>query len=326
MGGLTSASGDSSSPKFTPVRSIITSLAGPLSALVLFGLPALWYASMHGLDPWVGFKLSKFTLTPSQIIIGQIVYVNVGWSLLNLLPVLPLDGGNVTASVCELIVPTKGRRIASALSILFAASLALWSYRYVGIMGVVFAVVFIGMNIGELTRRDESPIDDQLNDAFSALLDFDPVRADQLAQMAIVQNPSNERLGWAIELAAWARLASGDFWGAQHLLVTMPAGTAPSASIRGALSLALGRVPEGVSTLTWALAFDPSRNAKVLGAMAAAQSGQAIAIAHELVLINPDGVEAAHQFARMLDYAGHKGEAAEVAQIATYAAPRPPGW
>jgi len=316
MGGLTSASGDSSSPKFTPGRSIVTSFAGPLSALVLFGLPALWYASRYGLDPWVGFKATRASLTPTQIIVGQIVYVNVGWSILNLLPVLPLDGGNITASVCELVVPTKGRRVASVLSILFAAAIGLWAYQYVGVMGIVFAVVFIGMNIGELTRRDESPLDDQLDDAFSALLDFDPVRADRLAQSVIVARPSNSRLSWAIELAAWARIASGDHWGAQHLLVTMPPGTAPSASIRGALALALGNVPEGVSTMTWALAFDPSKNAKVLGAMAAAQSGQAIAIAHELVLLGSDGVEAAHVFSRLLDYAGHRAEAAEVDKIA----------
>jgi Zn-dependent protease len=326
MGGLTSASGDSSSPAFTPGRSIVTSFAGPLSALVLFGIPALWYAGLHGLDPWAGFKPSHASLSASQVIIGQIVYVNVGWSILNLLPVLPLDGGNITASMCELVVPTKGRRVANVLSIVFAAVLGLWAMKYVGVIGMVFAIVFIGMNIGELSRRDESPLDDQLNDAFSALLNFDPVRADHLAQTVIVSNPSPARLGWAIELSAWARIASGDYWGAQHVLVTMPPGTAPSASIRGALALALGNVAEGVSTLTWALAFDPSKNARVLGALAAAQSGQAVAIAHELVLMGPDGVEAAHAFARMLDYAGHRSEGAEVARVAGYAAPRPPAF
>jgi len=99
FGGLTSAEGpDGSTDDFTPVRHIIVSLAGPLSALILLGLPALLIAEANGFDPWTSLGMRR-SLDPAEIILGQIVYINVGWSLLNLLPVLPLDGGRAMAAL-----------------------------------------------------------------------------------------------------------------------------------------------------------------------------------------------------------------------------------
>ncbi len=42
---------------------------------------------------------------PLQDVIGQILWVNIGWSLLNLVPVVPLDGGVALGSFLALLVP-----------------------------------------------------------------------------------------------------------------------------------------------------------------------------------------------------------------------------
>ncbi len=328
MGGLTSARASSQAPPFTPGRSIVTSLAGPFSALFLLGLPALWYCQQHGFDPWLELRPNRgqMLLSAPEIILAQVVYINVGWSLLNLLPVLPLDGGNVTASVAELIVPSRGRRIAAVLSIVFAVVVGVWGFSAGYIVAPVFALMFIGMSVNELTRGRHDDADDDLGDAVRALVQYEPAKAEELARSVMLRNPRPEAMGWAIELSAWARLATGDLAGAHHLLVAMPAGSAPSASIRGALALASGRTLEGVTTLAWAFAHDPSKSAKLLGAMAAAQTGQVAAVGQELVRMGPQGVEGTRLLASLLDYLGYKREAAEVTDLAAYAAPRPPGW
>ena len=62
-------------------QSLAISLAGPFSGL------ALGFATM-GLAPF---------LPPGPItstVVGDLIWVNVGWSLVNLLPMMPLDGGN----------------------------------------------------------------------------------------------------------------------------------------------------------------------------------------------------------------------------------------
>jgi hypothetical protein len=49
--------------------------------------------------------------------------------------------------------------------------------------------------------------------------------------------------------------------------------------------------------------------------VAAAGSGQAITVSRELLLMGPRGVDATRLFAQLLDYAGYRDEAAEVAGL-----------
>lgn len=322
MGGLTSASTSSGSQEFTPGRSIVTSLAGPLSALFLFGLPALVIASSHGYNLLAVFD-QRVRADPAEVILSQIIYVNVGWSLLNLIPILPLDGGNVMASLSEIVAPANGRRFANVVSIGMAVLFAVWGMS-VGILGApIFAAMFIGLNVMEMSRGDSNDADHELAAAARALIDYDPIQAEQLAWAVLTGSPSGERLRWATELTVWARLARGDNVGAQQAMASLAVTGGASASLLGAMALASGRTAEGVSTLVWAFAHDDHKPAKVLGAMAAAQSGQVAPITHELLQLGPSGVEAARLFESLLDYAGHGADAQYVS--ATLAALARPG-
>lgn len=123
MGGLTiPAASIPSRPK-----RIAVDLAGPLSGLFLLGVPAVW--------------LSRTLDDPSQVldlVIFSVVWVNVAWSFVNLLPILPLDGGRIVAS---LLPPRLSDRYARLEPLGFPILLAL---MFTNVLGVVMYPMVAG--------------------------------------------------------------------------------------------------------------------------------------------------------------------------------------
>ncbi len=67
-------------------QQLAVSLAGPGLQLALGGV--VWLVSLTGrLDPWL---------------VRQLLWVNIGWAVINLLPILPWDGGNALDSAIAL--------------------------------------------------------------------------------------------------------------------------------------------------------------------------------------------------------------------------------
>jgi Zn-dependent protease len=299
FGGLTSGSGN-----LSPVRHIVVSLAGPLSAVCLLGLPAVWLAAT-----------GTFESREVELMVQQAVWINVGWSVLNLLPILPLDGGHVFVSVLDLVTGGRGRRAAEIVSVAVAAGLALVALRYGFVFGALLAAMFAGINLTALSRAKSDELGARLHDAHRLLLAHRAPDAERLAQQVLAERPSGDTLRWASELLAWTRLWQGNLGGADEVVRRHGHAGEPSASFRAAQALAAGRTAEGVTTMAWALANDPAAPAKSLGSVAAAGAGQADAVAHELLLLGVPGVEGARLFRQLLDYAGYHDDAARVGEL-----------
>ncbi|MDB4992801.1 MAG: hypothetical protein JWM74_233 [Myxococcaceae bacterium] len=107
MGGTTSwEHKDVSAPK-----KILISLAGPLVGIIL------------GMALKLGVVYGQIELPPmADVAVSMIVTVNVGWGILNLLPILPLDGGNVMAQVFAIVTGGRGQRAAHVVSIVIAVA------------------------------------------------------------------------------------------------------------------------------------------------------------------------------------------------------------
>jgi stage IV sporulation protein FB len=136
MGGLTSGSGE-----LTPMHHIVVSLAGPLSALVLLGIPS-----------WVLAQSGTITSIEGRDAVMAAVWINIGWSLLNLLPILPLDGGQVFAAGVEMATKGRSTKVPEYVSIGVAAVLAVFALYYGVFFGALIAVMFIGINVSTLSR------------------------------------------------------------------------------------------------------------------------------------------------------------------------------
>jgi len=79
LGGLTQLSNS----KLTRSQSVWVSLAGPVAGIAL-GLIVL------GLRPWI-----PVTSLVGARALEALILVNLGWSVFNLLPILPMDGGQI---------------------------------------------------------------------------------------------------------------------------------------------------------------------------------------------------------------------------------------
>lgn len=99
-------------------RQLLVSLAGPAAGLAL-GVPLLLVAAVMDPGP------------VARVVLQQAIFVNVFWSLFNLLPMLPLDGGNALGSLLEVLVGrARGWNIATAAGVATGAAIALLSLSW----------------------------------------------------------------------------------------------------------------------------------------------------------------------------------------------------
>jgi Zn-dependent protease len=99
-------------------KRIVVSLAGPGIQLVLYGI--LWLAVpsiiVHTPDDW------KW---PVAVLLSMLMWVNLYWPLLNLLPIWPMDGGMIARELCVAVSPRKGIETSLLISIGVAGVLAI---------------------------------------------------------------------------------------------------------------------------------------------------------------------------------------------------------
>lgn len=104
-----------------PVQRIAIYLAGPAAGFVLLGLVYLFdrFALVH-IDP-------TFNMPYLHVAMYMLRFMNLFWNLLNLVPVFPLDGGQVSREVCTLVSRRNGLRFSLGLSFLLAGMIAVYS-------------------------------------------------------------------------------------------------------------------------------------------------------------------------------------------------------
>lgn len=110
FGGLTTRSG----PKLKLWKEFLIVLNGPCAGLLLFAIA-------YSIKSWMGLKGSG--ILPFGFKIAT--YVNLVWTLLNLLPILPLDGGRLMSIMLEGMLGLKGVRLSYLFSIVIAGALSI---------------------------------------------------------------------------------------------------------------------------------------------------------------------------------------------------------
>ncbi|MCR9231965.1 MAG: M50 family metallopeptidase [bacterium] len=126
----------------TTQRSIIISAAGPMAGFILFGIVWVfrYYSIRFGL--WDGF--SPQARGYIGLAFYDLIFINLYWGLINLAPVLPLDGGHICEDICKSVKRYRGDILALQISMVVAGGLAVYFFsqhmRYAGIMFALFGV------------------------------------------------------------------------------------------------------------------------------------------------------------------------------------------
>lgn len=130
---------------YSTARAILITAAGPAFGLLL-AIVAMVAAGMT-----VGFVPGGTSLWEEAL--TMIISINIFWTILNLMPVLPLDGGQICREVCMAASPRKGIFVALWISIVAAALLGLGMFflrqTFAGLMFLIMAV----QNYQELQQR-----------------------------------------------------------------------------------------------------------------------------------------------------------------------------
>jgi Zn-dependent protease len=215
MGGTTSWMPGAS---ISRVDHILISLAGPFAGFALGGLVIAFQYFAPGL-------VGRLPLL-AQYAMSLSLWVNIGWGLVNLIPVLPFDGGHVLEHA---LGPKRGR-----LTAMISGTIGALVAIYAGTHGWIWMALLFGMGAiqsfqrfnaepasagASSPRRSPSPTGDEipaelaalLQSARSALAEEQLARAISLAESVLAEEQLPPRAGvLALEIIAWAHLLQDD--------------------------------------------------------------------------------------------------------------------
>lgn len=131
-----------------PIEQIVISAAGPLAGFLLAVAVAVVVVSTGGqivprLDGFMPIVLANTSNTPLEseqlsLLVNLLLFINIWWTILNLMPVYPLDGGQIARELLVLHDAWAGIKNSLLLSLLTAGALALWGFSkgdlYIGLL------------------------------------------------------------------------------------------------------------------------------------------------------------------------------------------------
>jgi Zn-dependent protease len=215
-------------------RDVLVSAAGPGAGFLFGGLVVLGW---HLLRPTGAFAATVYE---------QLKWVNFGWGVFNLLPVLPLDGGRIFAG---LLGPTRrrGSYLVGTLTAVVLTALALrleetYTALFFAYLTYQNGQAFLAEQAAPRVRK-VAPVavePEALPRGWAALSAGELHEAGRLAHAALVAARKPAPMNAARDLLAWVALAEGDVRAAlAQLEKVSPAGEARS--------------------LTWALALEAAQ-------------------------------------------------------------------
>lgn len=122
------------------VENLAISLAGPAAGFIVGGI--VWMGS-QGLE---GLHASLYL----WVLVRDLIWVNIGWGILNLIPMLPLDGGNIMQTIIQKLRNDDDERLPLQISIGVGVMVAALALLNGFVWGVMLCAWFIYQNYQRL--------------------------------------------------------------------------------------------------------------------------------------------------------------------------------
>jgi Zn-dependent protease len=118
-----------------PLAQVLISLAGPVAGfllvgVLLLGLKAAGYANyIFFVSPW-GLRPYVFELPNQRLgaVLNGIFFVSLVWGMINLLPIYPLDGGQIAREIFLKLSARAGILMSLYVSIVAAVAMAVFTF------------------------------------------------------------------------------------------------------------------------------------------------------------------------------------------------------
>lgn len=153
-------------------------LLGYPASIVLYSMGGLCYSASERQGPWqrlavlisgpgagfllagcvfLGVMLSGGSLSPlGREVVRNLLFINIAWGVVNLFPVWPLDGGQMTGVVLTMLNRRKGMNWTHVISLLAAGALALFCMtRFRSVFLTIFFALFAFTNYQMLQAHHE---------------------------------------------------------------------------------------------------------------------------------------------------------------------------
>jgi len=243
-------------PGVSHAKNIVVSLAGPFAGIVL---GVLVFVVARAVPPPTHSLASEM--------VRQALWINIGWGIANLAPILPLDGGHVLESGLGWMAGARGRRVAYGISLVLSASVIAWS-----LYSRMLWIAFLGLWCATASWRKWSAKNDAggsglpewlevgVSEAWRLLFAGRAEDAKKVARLLAEKVPAGAEhdpaRAVALEVAAWACIETGDDAAALEIARTIPGPV--SELLRARLMISEGLVADGLARLE--AAFDQGRS------------------------------------------------------------------
>jgi len=229
MGGTTYPVRAPGTPPLAWSADLAIALAGPAFGLAL------------GMAVWLAARLAPAFVAhePGPFVVEQLLWVNLGWSLINLAPILPYDGGLATRAVLVRLFGDRGDRASHMLTIGLAAAVvaAAIALRSRWSSGIWLAYLALRGAAGSWTALRRARDDRAIADAWTAWDALDFAKAREIAGRVAREAKDPAQLARAQEMHVFACLAVCDAAGARAAYDAYPAGFVPSTCLRALVAL-----------------------------------------------------------------------------------------
>jgi Zn-dependent protease len=253
------------------LESIWITVAGPLAGFALGGF-VLSVAGAFGVSEPSLRLFANASLAEQAVSIS--IYVNLIWGLVNLLPILPLDGGNVVRSLLPGTAEQRNR-IASVVSAVLAVGLIIWLVRN-DYQGLVLLPGFLAaVNLYALVVDRQQPAAERTEAVLAQLRALDAGDLGALASLrdSLADLPTEARdRAKVTAVEVLVRRRRGDL--ARQALELLPGAAHPSAY--ALVEIVDGAPAHGIAMLDDLFARAPSPSLARYVLMARVLGGRAI--------------------------------------------------